>query len=230
LQLLPRWLYILSSTVEPAFSLIPVILAAFSLRVYRGDRWFAQVDSFLFLGFLLWFLGEFTWSFYTLILGVQIPYPSLADAFWLAGYPLVLVGMVAFVSPFKVAMRRRNLLVASVVSVAALGFVVRGLVLPVLSFSTDIISDVVGLAYPMLDIALLFALIMGLLLFWGGKMARWWYWLIAGAILTAVGDILFSYFTAIGTYYDGHPLELFFEFGYTCFGLAVHDRFRGLSQ
>jgi hypothetical protein len=203
-------------------------MAAFSFRRFHGDKWFARVDSFLLVGFLFWSLGESTWSIYALVLGISIPYPSLADIFWLAAYPFVLIGMLAFISPFKSAIDRRSLLVSSLVSVLAVGLVVEGLVMPVLKLSTDVIRNLVGFAYPMLDIALLFASIMGILLFWGGRMARGFYWLFAGALLMAVGDILFSYLTAIGTYYDGHPLELFFEFSYVCFGLAIYERFRGL--
>jgi len=68
------------------------------------------VDVLLLVGFLLWFLGEFTWSFYSLYLGIEIPYLSMADVFWLAAYPFALIGMVAFVYPFRAAISRRNML------------------------------------------------------------------------------------------------------------------------
>jgi len=228
LQPFPNLLYYLSNTVEAAFSFIPLFMAAFSLKMFRGDRWFARVDTFLLVGFLFWSLGESTWSFYALYLNIAVPYPSVADVFWLAGYPFVLMGIIAFLSPFKNAINRRNLLISSVVSITAAALVIVFLVLPVFTFSTDIISSVVGLAYPLLDILLLFASVMAVLLFWGGKLARGFYWLVAGMLLTSVGDILFSYLTATGAYYDGHPLELLYEFEYTCFGLAIYERFRGL--
>jgi hypothetical protein len=228
LQSSPGLLYYLSNMLQIGFSLVPLVFAALSLRVNRRDRWFGRVDGLLFVGFLFWFLGEFTWSFYALYLGIEIPYPSVADVFWLVAYPFVILGMVVYVAPFKSAISRRRLLVALVVSVLAAGLVAGGLVLPVLSFSGDMFSDIVGLAYPMLDVALLFASIMGVMLFWGGKITRGWYWLTAGAVLMSVADILFSYFTAAGTYYNGHPLELFFEFSYACFGLALYEHYRGI--
>jgi hypothetical protein len=229
LQPLPGLLYVMSNTVEAAFSLVPLVLAAFSLRMYRRDKWFGRVDSLLLAGFSLWFLGEFTWSFYSLILGVRIPYPSLADVFWLVAYPFVVAGMLAFVYPFRSAISVRNIVVAHVVSLLAVVLVLAGLIIPVLSFSSDMFSNVVGFAYPMLDIALLFVSIMGIMLFWGGKIVRSWYWLIAGAILMSIGDILFSYLTAKRLYYSGHPLELFFEFSYACFGLAMYERIKMFS-
>jgi hypothetical protein len=229
LQRLPGPLYVMSNTVETAFSIIPLVLAAFSLRMYRRDKWFGRADSFLFVGFLLWFLGEFAWSFYSLFLGVRIPYPSLADVFWLAAYPFVVAGMLVFIYPFRAAISIRNIVAAHVVSLLAIILVLAGLIIPVLSFSSDISTNVVGFAYPMLDIALLSVAIMGIALFWGGKIVRSWYWLIAGAVLMSVGDILFSYLTARRIYYSGHPLELFFEFSYACFGLAMYERIRIFS-
>ena len=227
----PSWRYDLSNTAEVTFSLIPLLVAVLSLRRSRRDcRWFGSVDSFLLLGFLFWFLGEFTWSFYALVLRVAIPFPSLADVFWLAGYPFLLLGMVSFVSPFRTAITQGHLLRALIVSVVAVGLIVSSIVVPVFSLSTDLVGNAVSLAYPLLDIALLFAGLVGLLLFWGGKVARGWYWLTAGAILNAVADMMFAYLTAAGAYYDGHPLELLYALGYVCFALAVYESFGGMLQ
>jgi len=41
-------------------------------------------------------------------------------------------------------------------------------------------------------------------------------------LMNVVADSSFSYTTAQGTYYAGHPLELFFHFGYLAFLLAFY--------
>lgn len=38
------------------------------------------------IGIILWLAAESTWGYYELGLGVERPFPSLADGFWLAGY------------------------------------------------------------------------------------------------------------------------------------------------
>jgi hypothetical protein len=108
------------------------------------------------------------------------------------------------------------------VSTAAIGLIAVFLVIPVISLSSDLVLNIVGLAYPIMDIALLYAPIVGALLFRGGKLARGWYWLAAGAILYSFADILFSYLTANGAYYDGHPLELLYFCGDICAGLGLY--------
>ena len=109
LQPFPRPLYVLSNTSEAAFSLIPLLLSLYVLRTktpfIKSTRWFA-------FGFLLWSLGEVTYSIYALFLGIAIPYPSIADLFWLIGYTFILVGMVAFIWPFRIAIKRESLEIA----------------------------------------------------------------------------------------------------------------------
>ena len=38
------------------------------------------------VGIILWLAAESTWGYYEVVLHVERPFPSLADAFWLAGY------------------------------------------------------------------------------------------------------------------------------------------------
>jgi hypothetical protein len=46
-----------------------------------------QRFKWLFVGLTLWFLGESTYSFYTIVLNTEAPYPGLGEIFYLAGYP-----------------------------------------------------------------------------------------------------------------------------------------------
>lgn len=78
-------LYVLSNASEFAFSLVPLFVAFYAIR--KEDFAFAKSTRWLALGFLFWALGEASYSIYALFLGVAIPYPSLADVFWLTGYP-----------------------------------------------------------------------------------------------------------------------------------------------
>jgi hypothetical protein len=38
----------------------------------------------------LWTVAELTWSYYQLGLHIENPFPSIADSFWLAGYPFII--------------------------------------------------------------------------------------------------------------------------------------------
>jgi hypothetical protein len=52
-----------------------------------------EVQNFklLFIGITLWFLGEFSYSYYQIVLDTDAPYPGVGEIFYLAGYgPLIL--------------------------------------------------------------------------------------------------------------------------------------------
>ena len=50
-----------------------------------------QKFKLLFVGLTLWFLGEFSYSYYQIVLNVDVPYPGVGEIFYLAGYgPIIL--------------------------------------------------------------------------------------------------------------------------------------------
>jgi hypothetical protein len=46
--------------------------------------------------------------------------------------------------------------------------------------------------------------------------------------MNVVGDMLFSYATSQKTYFNGHPLDLFFYWGYIFFALAFYTHMKEL--
>ena len=50
-----------------------------------------QKFKLLFVGLTLWFLGEFSYSYYQIVLNVEVPYLGVGEIFYLAGYgPIIL--------------------------------------------------------------------------------------------------------------------------------------------
>jgi hypothetical protein len=67
--------------------------ACVSLFIILSNRTNIEARKFnlLFIGVTLWFLGEFTYTYYQLILNTDAPYPGLGELFYVAGYvPLIL--------------------------------------------------------------------------------------------------------------------------------------------
>ena len=58
------------------------------------------------MGLILWFIAELSWTYYELGLGIENPYPSPADAIWLAGYPFI----IYFLFGISKALSRQNFL------------------------------------------------------------------------------------------------------------------------
>ncbi|MFI5407266.1 MAG: hypothetical protein ACHQ1D_12250, partial [Nitrososphaerales archaeon] len=70
--------------VTAAIALCAAIIVLF--RQIRVHSQYSKTFGFLVVGLGLWFTAEIIWTYYQLGLGVETPFPSLADVFWLAGY------------------------------------------------------------------------------------------------------------------------------------------------
>lgn len=115
------------------------------------------------LGCLSWGIGEAIWTWYEVILGSETPFPSWADAGYLAAVPLLMSGILVLTVPSSTAGRIRLGLDALAV-VAAAGAVSWYFVLDPIYSASDMttIEKVLTSAYPLSDLALLFALVVSL--------------------------------------------------------------------
>ena len=122
----------------------------------------------------MWFLGEAIWAGYTLILNVEIPYPSVADVFWLGGYVPFFVALYLYVKTFGSALSRKTLAIFSTITVVSAILVSAALIAPTTQAETDLVTMVVDLTYPVLDLVLDLVLlsvsILGLLVFVKGNL------------------------------------------------------------
>jgi diguanylate cyclase len=137
------------------------------------------------------------------------PYPSVADAAWLAMYALMLAGLV------ELARRRTRRLSTLLVLDAAVGVLAAAAVAVALLYRTVVSLTVPGvpaaaaavnLAYPVLDLMLLVVFVGVLLAYeWRPPPAAWF--LAAGVVGFAVVDGIFVYQTAEGIFRPGTLLS-----------------------
>ncbi len=153
-----------------------------------------------------WTLGDVLWS---VAYGGSPPFPSWCDVFYLGFYPPALVGLALLVrfrlSRFNPSVWLDGLMVA--LTVASVGAAV---LLDVILHQTEgkLLPDATNLAYPLGDIVLL-ALLAGVF-----GLARWrpgrdWGLIGAALTLTAVGDGVYLYESAVGSYVPGTILDAF---------------------
>jgi len=215
---------IFSNAFPPFIAGATVITATFALKRYWGGLGskLTQVWLCFAIGIFFWFLGELTWAIYALMLNIAIPYPSVADAFWLTGYTLLLLALTEYLYLVKPAISKTILVAASTI-VLILGILSSYfLIAPALMQETNLITKTIDVAYPTLDFIMLILTITGLIVLAKSRVTKSWILFNTGILMTAIGDSLFSYATAHNTYYEGHPLELFLHFGYLLFILAFY--------
>ncbi|MDH7563609.1 MAG: hypothetical protein QHH24_01820 [Candidatus Bathyarchaeota archaeon] len=219
----------LSNVFPPVIAGAATVLAFLALRRYGRDskRFFAVWLCFA-LGMMLWFLGEFAWAFYNFVLNIEIPYPSIADIFWLSGYAPFFAALYLYVKIFASALTKRTLSIVMAIIAVLSVLVSAGLVIPLIGVEEDLATLAVDFAYPLLDLALLSAAFLGLAVFQEGRLGKPWLFINAGIFSNVCGDFLFSYVTAQGAYYNGHAIDLLYLYGYLFFMLAFYSHMKEL--
>jgi diguanylate cyclase (GGDEF)-like protein len=186
-----------------------LLVGAAAACLWRGVAVRAERLPWLLLGFamLLWTSGDLYYFFF--LSGLEtVPIPSVADAFYLAFYPICYVAL-ALLLHSRMRARIGNLwldgLVASLV-VAALGSaVVFQKVLDSTGGNRLVVAT--NLAYPLADLVLL-ALIVGMFTLIGWRFDRTWAFIAAGMASFAVADSAYLYATAVGDYVEGGLIDV----------------------
>jgi len=228
------FMVVLSNVFAPLMAGTAVAASFFALKRY-WDTLSSRLSR-IWLGFtfgmILWFLGELGWAIYVLVLGIEIPYPSIADIFWLSGYIPLSIALHLYTRLFRrVIVKRMYFVGAALVSILSLALLIV-LAPPILMAEEDFVTTIVGVAYPVLDLILFSEAILGLFIFTmtklKGRIGVAWLFINGGILMNVVADMLFSYTTLQGAYYEGHPLELFFHWGYILFALAFYTHMKEL--
>ena len=204
---------------EAAGGLVAAIACVFAARRLRGRMRLAWA---LFAGMAAaWTVGECVWSYFEVIRGQQVPFPSLADAGYLSAVPLAIAAIGVFPGRHRAASRLAFLLDGSIMA-GALLVVSWATVLGVVyrAGSDTALSAVLGLAYPVSDIVIA---VMALLLL--GRMARSvrvpMLLVVAGLFANLLSDSAFAYLTTVNTYGPAQLIDVGWVAGYLLIALGA---------
>ena len=224
----PVFLYVAGNALPPILALTAVMMALLALKKSKlnwKDRYWVVWTSYA-AGMSLWFLGELVWAIYALLLNVPVPYPSIADIFWLAGYPFFFWALFVQVWPFKEAFSRRSKILGPLSMLVIAAGILSVLLPSILATEESLPSIIIAVAYPVFDVFLLAVAVPVLLLFKQGKFWKPIVFVILGIIMTLVGDLWFAFVTLTGSYFNGHPLEVLFLWSYLAFALGFYMKLR----
>lgn len=179
------------------------------------------------LGCLAWGLGEIIWTWYEVVMGRETPFPSWADAAYLGSAPLLFAGLLVLTAPSSRASRMRTGLDALAV-VAAAGALSWHFVLGPIFASTEASTGekLLTSAYPLSDLALLFALIVVLRRLRSDDAGRVLAVFGAGLLCFLAADTGFAYLETLGTYSTGSLVDLGWIAATALFAYAAHMQYR----
>jgi hypothetical protein len=179
-------------------------------------------------GLCLWFAAELLQTYYEIGTDDEVPYPSVADALWLAGYVPFGYHLFATYRFFNKSAKPHNLLIV-VASTAG----IFGSLVPIIVLNSSLLTDnlpelIVNVMYPSLDAALIVPAIMMFSILRKGRLtAIPWVLLSASILVIAAADSAFGYIAATNPDSEIWGFSVFYLSGYLCMGGALycHNRF-----
>jgi signal transduction histidine kinase len=189
--------------------------------VHRAQRW---VPFLLSLGILSYVIGQALWTYNENIAHLPVLFPSWADAGFLGSYPFILLALwlLPSSSPLPAETRTRIILdgLLIVVGVVTLGwYFILG---PTILQGADTLAgQIVGTAYPLATLLLIFYLIL-LNVHINSRIARPVMGTLSLALLViATTDSIYDYQELHNLYITGGLLDIGWPLGYMLIGLAA---------
>lgn len=175
------------------------------IRGMHGKAW-----MFFTLSIMTWFAAETIWELSKLTQFNNIL--AYADVFWLIGYVFYFLFGIMYLKPFKHQISKNNIVVSSLTALMILIPV-----LYIIKWQSPTFTDTMYAVYPISDAVMLIPSILGLTLFFKGRVRFSWNLLFIGMILFVVADYGYMYFDSIGEYYPGHIVDIPYILAYGVF-------------
>jgi len=178
------------------------------------------------LGCLAWATGQSTWTYFESIRGIEVPFPSWADGGYLAGYALLIPGVLLLFGSVPTSGRARQLL-DSAIAASSVGVLSWYFLVDRLWNQSDVslVGKCISVAYPLGDIAALFVAVV-LLSSTGANrlLRRSIYFLATGIVFFSFFDTSFTWMSLNGTYETGSWSDWTVSFGWLLIGYAFLTR------
>ncbi|HTK45862.1 MAG TPA: GGDEF domain-containing protein [Patescibacteria group bacterium] len=204
------------SAAYDACGLAMVAFGLLGVRMHRPSGWLPWL--ILVAGQLAFVIGDIIWTVYQA--NGEDPFPSIADASYIVGYPILALGLAIAIRRRVSGGDRAGLLDGAILACGAVvvwwSFVVGPLVA---ASDPDPLSFAIGVAYPIGDL-LLIGLALGLVMTPGAKSPSFAL-LVANLSIVLLGDLAFNLQTLDGTYVDGGVLDGVWLVAYTAFAMAA---------
>lgn len=166
-------------------------------------------------------MGLVTWAYYNVIARIEVPFPSLADFFFLFCFiPCMAIGLIHLLRIYGIATIKQyirwGIVIFGICGLIILGFIMK----PDVSRDLPILTRAFNIAYPLGDTLLLTGAILALLS-GGGKLSRGILILTIGYVFQVSADFVFAYRTTAETYWNGDISDLLFTISGATLSLAI---------
>jgi len=211
----------------PAYAILPGLVTAYSsllaIRLYKQNSYQAKGFILFAIASAFWFIAEQIWQMYDHV-WEGAPFPSEADIFYIAAYPLMTIFLFMSLKPV-IRKTGKN------VWLFAIGLAISFLIPSVLAayddmFEEEAFATAIALLYPILGSIQIVPAIVGIMYLTKQGASLSWMLILFGFIIYGVADTFFLFAELDGTYYDGHPVDLLWLYTYVLIVFAFHIRLK----
>ena len=214
-----------------AYIIVPGTLIVFSIiltiKLYKQKHFQAKAFLFFTIGASFWFIAEQIWAAYVYVYNLD-PFPSTADIFYMATYPFFIAFLLISLKPIRKSITKKIWLFSLVLSFT---FLIPSLLacynsLEEAEGGLDPISKSIALAYPILSSFQLAPAIVGIMFMIKKGVSYSWMLLLFGFLILVVSDTFYLFSELDGSYYDGHPVDLMYLYGFVLLIFSLHSRLK----
>ena len=211
----------------PAYAILPGLVTVYSavlaIKLYKRNSYQAKGFILFTIAATFWFIAEQIWQLYDHI-WEGAPFPSEADIFYIAAYPLMTLFLFMSLKP---VIKKTG----KPVWLFAIGLAISFLIPSVLAayddmFEEETFATAIALLYPILGSVQMVPAIVGIMYLTKQGASLSWMLILFGFIIYGVADTFFLFAELDGTYYDGHPVDLLWLYTYVLVVFAFHIRLK----
>jgi hypothetical protein len=160
------------------------------------------------LSLISWSVGNFCWSYYNIVVQADMPYPSVADIFYLLFPVFIGWGFWHLFDLFKFRPSRNNMRISLIIVSIAYFAVFIILSKPAFEDDVSVVATMLNFIYPLTDA---FLIALGIITITAvNKASRGIIFITAGLLSQACGDLIFTYQQANNLYWNGNIADLFY--------------------
>jgi len=133
-----------------------VILSLIVVKRQKFSGLFGRAYAALAIALALWLVAESIWAYYEIGLGIETPFPSLADLFWIAAYIPLGYHVFSTAKFFGKGIKKHTVLIVSAAGALFLYFYIQAIVgVSELEGPDALVSLAISIAYPVFDVVLI---------------------------------------------------------------------------
>ncbi|KND49038.1 MAG: Sensor histidine kinase [Parcubacteria bacterium C7867-005] len=174
----------------------------------------------MFVGSAVFFVAQLIWLYYNLIARTEVPYPGIADLFWLLFYPFIGLGFALIMKRIKINFSLSRVFEIFIIFIAMFSIINSFISINSVQESLPLLTKVLNLTYPFFD-SILLALALSTIHSKVGSLQPHILYFVFTFIILAFADTLFAYSTSAESYWNGNYVDLLYAVAGYLFAMGI---------